>query len=239
MSTRINIFDFDGTLTKEPWGNILFLEQLGYPGGNYTDKFIADWIKFYKSNGGTKLESFMSYINNLFNEKQIKVSEAEFMKSAEWLTYNPGVFEFFQRSKVKNYMISGGFPDFLRKLEIGKYFEGIYGTQVRYDKDNFIIGIGEIMTEEGKILAVKDILKKNNRAEDDCKDVFFIGDGLTDVPAMRFVHENGGKAVFVYQPGDNDDLYHEINTDKIIDFRCVADYNVDSELCKILLESPS
>lgn len=59
--------------------------------------------------------------------------------------------------------------------------------------------------------------------------------------AMRYVHNNGGKAIFVYQPNQEDALYREnqkiyerLNADGMIDFCCVADYREGSELSNIL-----
>lgn len=97
------------------------------------------------------------------------------------------------------------------------------------------------MTEENKILAIQDILKKNNRQENDCQNVNYIGDGYSDAVAMEFVHKHGGKAIFVYPPNQNDKyydhnnrIYQTLNADGIIDFYCVADYNRESELFEIL-----
>ena len=58
---------------------------------------------------------------------------------------------------------------------------------------------------------------------------------------MRFVHENGGKAVFVYQP-NNDDALREytdhirelLNAEGILDYSFVADYSAGSDLSNLL-----
>ena len=68
------------------------------------------------------------------------------------------------------------------------------------------------MTDDKKVLAIKDILKRNNRSENDCNNVYYIGDGYSDATAMRFVHENGGKAIFVHQP-TQDDAFFEYNNE--------------------------
>lgn len=58
---------------------------------------------------------------------------------------------------------------------------------------------------------------------------------------MRFVHEHGGKAIFVHQPFQNDhfqeyidEIYNKLNKENIVDHTCVADYTTDSELYHIL-----
>ena len=59
---------------------------------------------------------------------------------------------------------------------------------------------------------------------------------------MKFVHNNGGKAVFVHQLSQDDELYDNnnkiyqtLNEDGIIDFYCIADYRNGSALSNILL----
>ncbi len=97
------------------------------------------------------------------------------------------------------------------------------------------------MTDDKKILAIQDILKKNKRQNNDFHNVYYIGDGYSDALAMKFVHNNGGKAIFVHQPNKNDELYNHnnkiyetLNADKIVDFCCIADYRKDTMLSNIL-----
>ena len=97
------------------------------------------------------------------------------------------------------------------------------------------------MTDENKILAIHDILKINNKKKEDCKDVYYIGDGYSDKSAMEYIHNNGGKAIFVYPQNKEDELYQhnnqvykELNKNGIIDFACVSDYRNKSSLYNIL-----
>lgn len=143
---------------------------------------------------------------------------------------------------TKNYIVSGGLREFLQNLKIAKYFEGIYGTPVQHNKDGLITGIREVMTDDKKILAIQDILQKNDRKENDCQNIYYIGDGYSDALAMRFVHQHGGKAIFVHQPNEEDALYQAtnaiyqtLNKDGIVDFCCVANYKKGSELSNLLM----
>lgn len=59
---------------------------------------------------------------------------------------------------------------------------------------------------------------------------------------MRFVHNNGGRAIFVHQPNQDDKyyqhnnkIYQTLNADGMVDFCCVADYTNTSMLSNILL----
>ena len=179
---------------------------------------------------------FQILINN--NET---LTYEELMEGEQFIQYNPGVTEFVKNADTRNYIVSGGLREFLQNLKIAKYFDGIYGTPIQHDKAGLISGIGEVMTDDKKILAIQDILRRNGIQGNNCHNVNYIGDGYSDAIAMRFVHNNGGKAIFVHQPNKDDKfyqynnrIYQTLNQDGIVDFSCVADYTDGSMLSNIL-----
>lgn len=238
----INIFDFDGTLTTETWPKFwVWAKKYGYTGERRNDALEKALEDYRSTHEGSILETFFWFFNDLLIEKNDTLSDEELMEGEKYIKYNPGVKSFIKKSNLRNYIVSGGLKEFLEGLEIAPYFCGIYGTPVIKNSNGLITGIGEVMTDDKKIQSIQDILKKNNRVGNDCRNVFYIGDGYSDAPAMRFVHENGGKAVFVYQPIQNDELYEQIqNTYKalksegILDYAFVADYTEDSSLLDVL-----
>lgn len=238
----INIFDFDGTLTTETWPKFwVWVKKFGYSGEKRNDVLEKALAEYRKTHDGNLLETFFAFFNDLLVDNKESITYRELMEGEKYIKYNLGMNEFLENSSVKNYIVSGGLKEFLQNLEVAKYFKGIYGTSVQQNEQGEIIGIGKAMTEDKKILAIRDILKQNHRQEEDCRNVCFVGDGHTDAAAMRFVHNHGGKAIFVYQPNQEDDLYHEnqkiyemLNADGMVDFCCVADYREGSELSKIL-----
>ena len=238
----INIFDFDGTLTTETWPKFwVWVKKFGYSGEKRNDDLEKALAEYRKTHVGNSLETFFAFFNNLLVSNNTTLTYEELMEGEKYIEYNPGLNDFIQTSLSKNYIVSGGLKEFLTNLKIAKYFDGIYGTPVQHNKNGLISGIDEVMTDDKKILAIQDILKKNNRQENDCRNVYYIGDGSTDLPAMKFVHNNGGKAVFVHKPSQDDEYYHynnkiyqTLNADGIVDFCCVADYINGSILSNIL-----
>lgn len=187
------------------------------------------------------METFFGFFHDLLAKNGESITFDELMAGEKYIDYNLGVRDFIKESICKNYIVSGGLKEFLDNLDIAKYFNGIYGTSVKHNEQGLISGIDEIMTDDKKILAIKDILKKNGKQENDCSNVYYIGDGYSDAVAMRFVYDNGGKAIFVYRYDDNDELYDHNNKiyqtlkeDGIVDFCCVADYRNGSEFFNIL-----
>lgn len=238
----INIFDFDGTLTTETWPKFwVWIKKFGYSGEKRNGQLEKALAEYRKANVGNELETFFAFFHDLLVRNHETITYEELMEGETYIEYHPGVTQFLETSCTKNYIVSGGLKEFLQNLTIAKYFDGIYGTPVQHNKNGLISGIGEVMTDDKKILAIGDILKQNNRCENDCQNVYYIGDGYSDAAAMKFVHKNGGKAVFVHQPTHEDDLYHHnnniyqtLNSTGIIDFCCVADFRNGSTLFNIL-----
>lgn len=241
--TPINIFDFDGTLTTETWPKFwVWVKKFGYSGEQRNDNLENALAEYRKTHEGNSLETFFGFFNDLLIEHDETITYDELMEGEKYIQYNPGVYDYIKNSSAKNYIVSGGLKDFLQNLKISNFFDDIYGSTVRLNENRLISGIDEIMTDDKKILAICDILKRNNRQENDCRNVCYIGDGYSDADAMKFVHNNGGKAILVHQPNKNDEFYHynkkiyeTLNANGIIDFYCVADYNLSSVLSNILL----
>ena len=59
--------------------------------------------------------------------------------------------------------------------------------------------------------------------------MIYIGDGLTDVPCMKLVKQNGGKSIAVYMQSKEDTAYRLMAEDRI-NFFTAADYCETGEL---------
>ena len=238
----INIFDFDGTLTNETWPKFwVWVEKYGYSGEKRNEELEQAIAKYRSTHSGDAVETFFGFFNDLLISNNDTITYDELMQGEKYIIYNPGVKQFIKESNSKNYIVSGGLKEFLERLRIAPHFSGIYGTTVQTNEQGFVTGIGEIMTDDKKILAIQEILRKNNRKANDCRNVYYIGDGYSDAVAMRFIHNHGGKAIFVHQPTNDDALfeyinriYQVLNSDGIVDFNCIADYREGSELTNIL-----
>lgn len=238
----INIFDFDGTLTTETWPKFwVWIKKFGYCGEQRNDKLEKALAEYRKNNPGNDLENFFYFFNDLLVKNNKTLTYEELMEGEKFIQYNPGVIEFIRTSCEKNYIVSGGIKEFLQNLKIAKYFEDIYGTPVKHNEKGLISGIARVMTDDRKLLAIEEILKNNHRQENDCRNVNYIGDGYSDAMAMRFVHNHGGKAIFV-QPSNKQDKFYEhnnriyqtLNADGMVDFCCIANYTEGSMLFNIL-----
>lgn len=238
----INIFDFDGTLTTETWPKFwVWVKKFGYNGEQRNNELENALTAYRRNHVGDPLETFFGFFNDLLVENDESLTYEELMEGEKYIQYNPGVNDFIDKTIAKNYIVSGGLKAFLDHLSIAFKFDGIYGTPVKHNERGRIIGIGEVMTDAKKVMAIRDILKNNGRVGDDCRNVYYIGDGYSDATAMEFVHENGGKAIFVYHPNkvdslswSNNKVYELLSEKGIVDFLCIADYTENSSLFNIL-----
>jgi hypothetical protein len=63
--------------------------------------------------------------------------------------------------------------------------------------------------------------------------MIYIGDGMTDIPAMIVAKNSGGKSIAVY-PRGKEDLVQELFVDGRVNYVCPADYRAGKELDKIM-----
>ena len=152
--------------------------------------------------------------------------------------YNPQFLELTKKN-ISNYLLSSGMKICLDKTKIASYFKEIYATTFTYDHNNEIDGFEIFIDDKNKVTIIKEILKKNDIDNEDCSDVIYIGDGVSDFYAMEYIKEHGGTSIFVR----NDFNIKDINFFKeksIVDFYTEADfsensklYNYVKKLCKI------
>ena len=85
------------------------------------------------------------------------------------------------------------------------------------------------MSDKNKVEAIKEIIFENNYDKDDCSDIIYIGDGLTDIFAMEYIKKNNGITIFVYHDENSKEIKLMQEKD-IISFYALADYSLDSDL---------
>lgn len=230
---KLAIYDFDGTLTPEPITVLGVLEECGFiGGGNNSDfkklvksKMTEHRIDVYKAFYQTIFEIVDNYGYPLNNEV--------LSIGVENIKYNNGVYKFLEylyNNNVKNYIISSGIKSFLDKTLISDFFEDIYATTFKYDK-NKIVDIDNLMTDYKKVDVIKEIMRINNLK--DCSNIIYFGDGLTDIPIMEYIKNNGGITIFVY---DDENALDEIKKSNIVSYFFNKDYSLDGDILKKVKE---
>jgi len=223
---KIVIYDFDGTLTPYPITNFKVLEKCGYIGGGNN----KDFQKIVQQNCIDKninvYESFYELLLETLKHNNLSLKNDILAMGADEIELNNGVYEFLEtlhKNDIENYIISSSIKPFLEKIKINKFFKNIYATSFKYDESGNIIEIDNLLTDDKKVDVIKSIVKNNNFSN-----IIYIGDGLTDLKAMKYVKDNGGISIYVTD--------EEVNVDKnIVSYFFKRDYGKNSEISNFIL----
>ncbi len=219
------VYDFDGTLTPKKVPFFPILNDCGI-----TEKEFYNKITNLKENGITDayeswFQAFLSIVKNS------TLKNHDITKGAKDIIFNDGVEEWFQElannsnTTYSHYIVTSGIEEFLYASKISKYITKIFGVSFIY-KNNKLKDIEKLVTDKGKVDYIKKINTLHGRNEEDCNNLVYIGDGLTDYYAMEFVFYHGGTSILVTPPGKSP----EEKLFAISNFQCIADYRKGKEL---------
>lgn len=229
---KIIIYDFDGTLTPYSLPKFEILEKSGMKDGAYNPQFLELSQKRVKDENIDLYKATYNTYFEIIKNAGFKLTDENFSIGYDNVEYNNGVTEFLSmlyQSNISNYLLSSGLKVFLKKISISSYFKEIYATTFTYNQDYEATGFEFLMSDKNKVVAIKEILKKNNIDNEDCSSIIYIGDGFTDYYAMKYIKDHGGVSIFVYQDSDIKDM-QSIKEKNVVDFYTKADFSQNSEL---------
>lgn len=235
MRKKIIIYDFDGTLTPYPMPKFEILKKCGVENYAKDSRFISIVKQKIQENNVDFYTAIYELLFETIKSAGFPLTDETFLLGVENIEYNLGVHEFLSylnNNDVDNYIVSSGIKSYLKNTNIASLFKEIYATEFSYNEKNIVNGIKYSMTDKNKVAAIKEIVKKNEL--EDCSNVIYVGDGLTDAYAFDYVHNNGGKSIYVYQD-ENDSNIAKIKSKKIVDLFVKANYTLNSELSKYII----
>src|SRR6185369_13760314 len=148
---------------------------------------------------------------------------------------------------LRHFIISSGNRELIEGSPIAGHFEKIYASAFMFDekgdaigpalavnytsKTQYLFRINKWTLEEWDEVAINKVLAKNERPVPFDRIAFF-GDGLTDIPSMRLVTDQGGAAIAVYNPQSERSMKaaRQLRQDGRARLDGVADYTEGSEL---------
>ncbi len=250
--TIVLLYDFDGTLCPGSMQDTTILPELGFTG----DEFWGMVNTERKASGG---DSTLTYMYVLLREAKARgkvITRELFNTLAAKIKFYKGVEEYFTRInnfvninmkgwEVKHYVLSSGIKELIEGCAIAKEFSNVFACEYFYDKDGnasfpkysvnytdktqYIFRISKGREKPGQ--NVNEIVPAHERAVP-IANMLYIGDGMTDIPCMKIVRENGGKAMVVYDAQDEFSIKisEAMARDKRADFFCEADYSAGSKI---------
>ncbi|MEG1288487.1 MAG: haloacid dehalogenase-like hydrolase [Bacilli bacterium] len=219
------IYDFDGTLTPYNIPHYKVLEDLGYDELHLTKEVK----KLMKARRYNTYDAYTKVIFSILSKNNIKLTNENIIKGSSSLTFNQGVEDYFlelSNLNVTNFLLSSGFEIYLKNTLLTKYFKNIYGTTFNYE-DELIISVKELVTDEFKVKLIKKIIKENKI---EASSLIYMGDGLTDVPAMEYVKKVGGTTIFISKTKNDVEVFNKLKKLGIADEIFTPDFSINGQL---------
>ena len=223
------IWDFDKTLVD------------GYMQDPIFEKYGVDAKKFW--------EEVNSLPDKYWNDQKVKVNKDtiylnHFINKTKEIVKQNSTFQEYN-IKVEHYIVSTGMKNMIEGSIIKKHVEGIWGCELIQikDKDNNweISEIGYTIDNTSKTRAIFEINKGiNKNPEYDVnakikegnrrvlfKNMIYIADGPSDVPAFSVIKKGGGSTFAIYPKSDRKAFQQveKLREDNRVDMYAEADYS--------------
>ncbi len=246
------LYDFDSTLAKTDMQNFGFIPAMGMTPA----EFWGETTRFSEETGCEKILSYLYTMKKVAKEKGILMDKKFLHEMGRNIEFFPGVTTWFKRIneigdkygvRVEHYLVSSGNKEIVEGCQIAKEFKVIYGCEYVFDKST-----GEAIwpklainytqktqyffrISKGVYDATDDVGVNEKRPERRIpySNMIYIGDGMTDIPSMLIVKNNGGKSIAVY-PGGKEEKVAGLYEDGRVNYSCVADYSANKDLEKVL-----
>lgn len=248
------VYDFDGTLAPGNMQEQSFLPAVGTDGA----KFWSDAKARAKKHDMDEILAYMELMLERSKATENPIKRETFKGYGERITFFPGVETWFDRVNnfakaagvaASHYIISSGNRETIEGTRVAKHFERIFASGFRYDASGVAVWPALAVNYTNKAQFLFRINKGIENAHDNStinkytpeqgrpypfKNFIYIGDGETDVPAMKMVTYQGGKSIVVYQSRKHGgkDYAHDLVKQHRADIAVPADYSSGSTLDK-------
>ena len=255
--TKVAIaYDFDGTLAK---GNIQensFIPELAMANKTF-------WRKVKNISKKNDMDETLAYMYFLIHEaynKGVRVTKSDIKAHGKNVDYFEGVEGFFKQINtyaknrnvnIEHYIISSGLKEMIEGTSIARQFKYIFASSFKYDPNDVAewpsLAINYTTKTQCLFRINKGIKNSwdnstiNKYISEEDRDIpfnsmIYIGDGETDVPAMRIVNDKGGTSIAVYTPRTQGgkSTANQLLNDKRVTYVARADYSTGEDIDTIV-----
>ena len=255
-------YDFDGTLAPGNMQEHSFIPSLGID----AETFWTETRQLAQENDMDEILSYMQLMLQKSQSNKLPIRRVDFENYGKGITFFDGVETYFDRInnyaktkgiKIEHYIISSGLREFVKGTKIAKQFTNIYASGFKYDANGIATWPALAINYTNKTQFLFRINKGINNSYDNTEinkytpdadrpipfnRMIYIGDGETDVPAMKMIKYQGGKAIAVYNPEnkakkDKKSPKHtceDLVSQNRADYIAPANYSEGSELDKMI-----
>lgn len=255
-------YDFDGTLAPGNMQERSFIPRLGID----KDAFWAEANERARLNDMDEILAYMQLMLQKAKHVEIPITKSAFLEHGKEIHFFKGVETFFdhinayafeREVKIDHHIISSGLRDIIRGTSISHHFKNIFASGYKYDvnevaewpalainytnKTQYLFRINKGIDNSYDNSIINTFVEMDQRPIPFSRMVY-LGDGETDVPAMKMIKYQGGSAIAVYDPGkrkrgnhpSGKQICQTLIKQKRADYMASADYSPDSKLVKIL-----
>ncbi len=255
-------YDFDGTLAPGNMQEHSFIPSLGINAS-------AFWTEAKKRAEDNDMDEILAYMQLMIQEaanKDLPIRKKDFESYGKSIIFFEGVETYFDRINeyakekgiaLEHYIISSGLREFVSGTKIAKHFTNIFASGFKYDVNGVAVWPALAINYTNKTQYLFRINKGIKNAYDNTlinkyvpdderpipfNQMIYIGDGETDVPAMKMIKYEGGSAIAVYnqklrgKKGKRSPkkICEDLIRQNRADFIAPADYSEGSDLDKTI-----
>ncbi len=246
------LYDFDSTLSPTDMQAYGFIPAMGMTPA----EFWGRTGEFSKRTGCEKILSYLYTMMEVSREKGIPFTRDFLHECGKNIQFYPGVTTWFRRIneygaskgiQVEHYLVSSGNREIVEGCAIANEFKQLYGCEYIFDPKTgeaiwpklainytqktqyfYRISKGVYDTTDDDSVNQKQLERRIPY-----RNIVYIGDGMTDVPSMLIVKNNGGRSIAVYPKG-NEEKGAVLHADGRVNFAAIADYSAGKRLEKIM-----
>ena len=257
-------YDYDGTLIKGNMQENSFIPDIGMETSEFWDEVKKD----AKEHDMDEVLAYMHLMLKKTDEKNKPFNKNKLQEQGKSADYFCGVKDWFSlinefakdKAKIEHYIISSGLDEMIRGSEIGKKFKHVFASGFTYDSNDvpkfparsinyttkvqYLFRIHKGICNSWNNSKINEYtLEKKRRIP--FSRMIYIGDGDTDVPAMKMINYKGGYSIAVFPPkkgkrrtkqeNAKKKKVEQLQRDNRCQFVAAADYSENQQIYKIVV----
>lgn len=246
-------YDFDKTLSPKSMQEYTLIPKLLQCD---VATFWKECNRYCDDLGVDSILACMYYTLVKAKANNVELTYAKFKEMGAYIELFQGVESWFERINsyakslgitLEHYIISAGSKEMIEGTSIAKYFKEIFATSYLYDETGKPVWLQQLVNYSGKTQYLARISKGCLNLTDErgvnedmpeqerripMRNIIYLGDSDTDIPAMRMVKGYGGTSIAVYS--SNIDKVRKLLQQKRIDYLLPADYRANSPLERVM-----
>lgn len=250
------IYDFDGTLAHGDCAQHGLMPSLGI---HDIAGFWAEVKKRAKENDGDEI---LTYLGLLIEKANIAdpshLTKSQLREHGKQIPMFDGVNTWFDRIdkygeniglEIEHYIISSGLEEMIYGSSIGNKFKKVFACKYNYNhgvatwpslainyttKTQFLFRINKGVLDNWDNIGINKFIEMDERLIP-FHNMIYLGDGDTDIPAMKMVRFQGGNSLAVFNPSkwleySTQDKIQKLISEERANYVVPADYSESSQL---------